>query len=127
MREYRLDDPVLNRIARIIDEADTVQEVRVEPAAPGLDLICEGIRLTSTDDDTALERGALVYDALGHARAGRGQRPAVQRLQRSPRSRGYLAGAATGGLRRVRARLLRRLHEPEAGVREQVRSVHRLE
>lgn len=64
VREYKLDDPVLHRIARIIDEADTVQEVRVEPAAPGLDLICEGIRLTSPDDDTALERGALVYDAL---------------------------------------------------------------
>lgn len=64
VREHKLDDPVLHRIARIIDEADTVQEVRVEPAAPGLDLICEGIRLTCPDDATALERGALVYDAL---------------------------------------------------------------
>jgi hypothetical protein len=64
LREYQLDDPVLARIARIIDEADTVQEVYVEPAAPGLDLICEGLRLTSPDDQTALDRGALVYDAL---------------------------------------------------------------
>jgi hypothetical protein len=55
---------VLARISRIIDEADTVQEVSVEPAAPGLDLICEGLRLASPDDETALERGALVYDAL---------------------------------------------------------------
>jgi hypothetical protein len=47
-----------------VDEADTVQEVKVEPAAPGLDLICEGIRLTSPDDATALERGLLIYDAL---------------------------------------------------------------
>ncbi|MBA3272638.1 MAG: chromate resistance protein [Chthoniobacterales bacterium] len=64
LREYKLDDPVLQRIARIIDEADTVQEVRVEPAAPGLDLICEGILLVSPDDATALDHGALIYDAL---------------------------------------------------------------
>lgn len=42
LREYKLTDPILRRIARIIDEADTVQEVQVEPVAPGLDLICEG-------------------------------------------------------------------------------------
>jgi hypothetical protein len=69
LREYKLDDPVLHRIAQMIDEVDTVQEVTVEPAAPGLDLICEGVRLSSPDDDTALERGRIVYDAL-YARLG---------------------------------------------------------
>lgn len=64
LREYMLDDPVLHRIARIIDEADTVQPVQVEPAAQGLDLICEGIRLVSPDDQTAFDRGAMIYDAL---------------------------------------------------------------
>lgn len=64
LREYKLNDPVLERIARMIDEVDTIQEVQVEPAAPGLDLICEGIRLTSPDDATAIERGRLIYDAL---------------------------------------------------------------
>lgn len=64
LREYKLDDPVLHRIAQMIDEVDTVQEVAVEPAAPGLDLICEGIRLICPDDETALERGGVVYDAL---------------------------------------------------------------
>jgi hypothetical protein len=64
LREYKLTDPVLHRIARIVDEADTVQEVHVEPVAAGLDLICEGIRLVSPDDATALDRGATVYDAL---------------------------------------------------------------
>ncbi|MCE5268425.1 MAG: chromate resistance protein [Planctomycetaceae bacterium] len=62
--EFKLDDPVLRRIARIIDEADTVQEVSLEPAAAGLDVICRGIRLTSSTDAQALTRGALVYDAL---------------------------------------------------------------
>jgi hypothetical protein len=64
VKEYKLTDPVLHRIARIVDEADTVQEVRLEPVAPGLDLICEGIRLTSPDDATALDRGMLIYDAV---------------------------------------------------------------
>ena len=64
LREFDLKDPVLQHIARIVDEADVVQEVAVEPAAPGLDLICRGLRRTSPDDLTALARGGLVYDAL---------------------------------------------------------------
>lgn len=64
LREYKLDDPILKRIARIIDEADTVQEANVEPTAPGLDMICSGLRLTSPDDFVAVERGQMVYDGL---------------------------------------------------------------
>ena len=64
VREYGLDDPILRRIAQVVDEADVAQEVTVEPAAAGLDLICRGIRLTSPDDQVALERGRLIYDAL---------------------------------------------------------------
>ena len=64
LREYDLKDPVLQRIARIVDEADVVQEVAVEPVAPGLDLLCRGLRAISPDDQVALDRGALLYDAL---------------------------------------------------------------
>ena len=64
LREYNLKDPVLERIAQIVDEADVVQEAAVEPAAPGLDLLCRGLRRISPDDLTALERGALIYEAL---------------------------------------------------------------
>ena len=64
LNEYKLTDPLLQRIARIVDEADIVQEVAVESAAPGLDFICRDIRLTSPDDFVALERGADIYDAL---------------------------------------------------------------
>lgn len=64
VREYDLTDPVLERIARIIDEADTPQEVMLEPAAPGLDLICRGIRLSSPDDNAAFIAGRPVFDAL---------------------------------------------------------------
>ena len=64
LREYNLQDPVLERIARVVDEADTVQEVTLESAAPGLDVLCRGLRLVSPDDRVALERGQLLYDAL---------------------------------------------------------------
>jgi hypothetical protein len=61
---HDLHDPVLDRIARMIDEVDTVQELELEPAAPGIDLLCRGLRRISPDDTTALERGALLYEAL---------------------------------------------------------------
>jgi hypothetical protein len=64
LKAYDLQDPLLLRIAGIVDEADVVQEVTVESVAPGLDFICRGIRLTSPDDATALERGRLIYEAL---------------------------------------------------------------
>jgi hypothetical protein len=64
LREYNLKDPILQRIAQIVDEADVVQEASVEPSAPGLDLICRGLRRISPDDHTALEQGMVVYDAL---------------------------------------------------------------
>ena len=64
LEEYQLDDPVLRRIAEMVDEADTAQEVQVEPAAPGLDLICRGLRRISADDQVAVEHGCLIYEAL---------------------------------------------------------------
>jgi hypothetical protein len=64
VKEHDIRDPVIVRIARIIDEADTVQEVALEAAATGLDKICSGIRLTAASDEEAIQRGALVYDAL---------------------------------------------------------------
>jgi hypothetical protein len=64
LKEFKLKDPILVHIAQIVDEADVIQEAAVEPAAPGLDLICRGLRRASQDDWQALERGALVYEAL---------------------------------------------------------------
>ena len=61
---YDLRDPVLVRIARVIDEVDTVQEVEVESVAHGIDLVCRGLRYISPDDATALEYGALLFAAV---------------------------------------------------------------
>ena len=64
LKEQKINEPVLARIAQIVDEADEIQEVAVEPAALGLDLICRGIRQISNDDYEAMQRGSLIYDAL---------------------------------------------------------------
>ena len=64
LKENKINDPILKRIAQMVDEADEVQEIAVEPAAFGLDLICRGLRRVSRDDFEAMERGGLIYDAL---------------------------------------------------------------
>jgi hypothetical protein len=64
LEENKINDAILARIAQIVDEADEVQEVTLEPAALGLDLICRGLSQISKDDFEALERGSLIYDAL---------------------------------------------------------------
>src|SRR3990172_6268343 len=64
LEEYQLDDPLLQRIANIVDEADVTQEVTLEPIAEGLDFVCRGIRLVSENDHIAVERGKLIYDAV---------------------------------------------------------------
>jgi hypothetical protein len=64
LKEHKVKDPVLVRIAAIVDEADVIQEASVEPAAPGLDLVCRALRRTSADDDEAIQRGQLLYDSL---------------------------------------------------------------
>lgn len=64
LEAYDQHDPVLVRIARIVDEADTVTDMELEAAAPGIDLLCRGLRRISPDDTAALVRAALLYDAL---------------------------------------------------------------
>jgi hypothetical protein len=64
LKEHNLKDPILQQIGHIVDEADVVQEVNLEPVSPGLDLICRGLRRISPGDQEAIERGCLIYDAL---------------------------------------------------------------
>lgn len=64
LQNHKLNDPTLRRIAQIVDEADEIQQVSLEPASVGLDLICRGMRQISKDDFEAMERGSIIYDAL---------------------------------------------------------------
>jgi hypothetical protein len=64
LEEYRIDDSVLQKISSIINEADTIQEMTLEPVAPGIDLIARGVRLSSRDDTEAIDKGTLIFEAL---------------------------------------------------------------
>jgi hypothetical protein len=64
LNEYRIENPALHRIARIIDEADTVQEALLEPMAAGLDQLARGVRLICRDDHEAIDKGQVLFEAL---------------------------------------------------------------
>src|SRR4051812_19356553 len=64
---------------------------------------------------------------VGNARASSRQRQAVQRRQRRACDGAALAGNAAGRDRRVRARLLHRLSEPQARICREVHAIHRLD
>lgn len=64
LAEYKLNDPLLRRMANMIDEADVAQDVRVEPVAAGLDFLCLGLRRISANDHEAIEHGWTLYEAL---------------------------------------------------------------
>ncbi|MHB1505649.1 MAG: chromate resistance protein ChrB domain-containing protein [Sulfobacillus sp.] len=61
---YQIDDPALSRLARIIDEADIVQEAPLEAGAAGLDLVCRGLGTIASDDDEALILSRPIFDGL---------------------------------------------------------------
>lgn len=64
VREYDLQDPILERLARLVDEADTIQEAALEPAAIGVDWVCRGLRMVCRNDAEALQQGYRVFDGL---------------------------------------------------------------
>jgi hypothetical protein len=48
----------------MIDEADTLQEVILDPPSPGLNLLSRGLRPISPDDQITLEWGALLCETF---------------------------------------------------------------
>lgn len=63
LRRYRLDDPVLWRIAEIVHEADLDDERYHAPEAPGLDVVLRGLSFFS-DDDKMLALTGPIFDGL---------------------------------------------------------------
>ena len=61
---YRLDDPALARLARIVHAADIASELDTDPAGAGLLAIGLGGLDVEADDQRLLERASFVYDAL---------------------------------------------------------------
>jgi len=63
LAHYELADPALERLARIVHEADVEDERYDAPEAAGLDAIVRGMGLLM-DDDRLLAATAPIYDGL---------------------------------------------------------------
>lgn len=63
LAKYKLDDPALVGLAKIVRGADTAH-LELAPEAAGLLAISLGLSQLFSDDDEQLEKGMLIYDAL---------------------------------------------------------------
>jgi len=63
IEEYRLEDPVLHELAKIVHSADT-RDTELAPEGIGLSAIMTGARFNVKNDFEAVEKAAYVYDAL---------------------------------------------------------------
>ena len=64
VEEYRLDDPALQALARIVHGADIAADVGIVPEAAGLQAIAHGFAAICPDDQRKLELEFPLYDAL---------------------------------------------------------------
>ena len=64
MDAYRLEDPALQVLARIVHGADISADVGIVPEAAGLQAIAHGFAAICSDDHRKLELEFPVYDAL---------------------------------------------------------------
>jgi hypothetical protein len=63
IERYRIDDPAVLELAKIVQAADT-DRMETVPEAAGLEAIMTGIGAVAKDDYEAIERARSVYDAL---------------------------------------------------------------
>jgi len=63
IEEYKLKDPVLKELAKIVHSADT-RDTELAPEGIGLSATMTGARFNVKDDFEAVEKAAYVYNAL---------------------------------------------------------------
>ena len=65
VEKYKIDDPAITLLAKIVHGADVSRDLYGQPEASGLKAIAEGSgQLGLRDDHEILEREFVVYDAL---------------------------------------------------------------
>ena len=64
VEEYKVDDPAVKLLARIVHGADIADDRDATPQSPGLLAIAEGFALLDLGDLRQLELSLPVYDAL---------------------------------------------------------------
>lgn len=64
LSEYNLEDDILKEIGKIVNGADTLNEIMIPDESKGLEAICIGLRHLKGNDSDALNIGFIVFDAL---------------------------------------------------------------
>ncbi len=64
MTEYKITDPVLLLLAKMVHGADVSNDLYGRPEAPGLLALALGFSMLGLSDHEILEREFIVYDAL---------------------------------------------------------------
>ena len=64
VEEYRIDDPAIAVLARVVHGADVSDDRDSTPQSSGLEAIADGFALLDLDDQRQLELELPVYDAL---------------------------------------------------------------
>lgn len=64
IEDFKLDDPVLKRLAQIVHGADIEGEIETCPESAGLLAIAKGFCETTSDDHLKLKLQFPIYDAL---------------------------------------------------------------
>jgi len=63
VEKYKINDPAVLELAKIVRAADT-DKMETVPEAAGLEAIMTGIGILAKDDHEAIEKARLVYDAF---------------------------------------------------------------
>jgi hypothetical protein len=64
VEEYRIDDPAVTLMAKVVHGADVAEDRDITPESAGLLAIADGFALLGIDDQRQLELELPVYDAL---------------------------------------------------------------
>jgi hypothetical protein len=64
LKEYELDDPVLQEIAEIVHDADLMDQKYGRLESEGLDVIVRGMQLALPDDHTLTQHTDALYQGL---------------------------------------------------------------
>jgi len=80
---FRIADPAVRRIAEIVHDVDLKDGRFAPPEAATVAALVDGLRAMYEDDQTALQRGIDLFQALYGSMSAGGTRPAPRRAKRS--------------------------------------------
>ncbi|RJP90975.1 MAG: hypothetical protein C4518_08205 [Desulfobacteraceae bacterium] len=64
IKEYGINDPVIDQMAEIVNAADTINDLLPPPESAGIDLVCRGVSKFLKNDAKAVEAGFVIFEAV---------------------------------------------------------------